>query len=166
MTTTAEDTNTVGTYDINISGGAPSNSSYDIRYLNGELRIVDEVEEAYSGDGNTGVDGESGDGGNTGSGKNTGAGGQSDKGQTIRSKTKPSVFVTVEEETTSKNPNSTPDENPSSDGQKSRLSSFIPYERGIIIIDNLLFLFITLLIIFTLFRRKKKDEEDAKNEKG
>jgi hypothetical protein len=178
MTTTAKDTNTIGTYDINISGGAPSNPSYMISYQNGKLRIVDEEEEAdtHNNDGNSNAGGDSGntsnssDGkssgtdGNTSNGKNTGTGGQSKKGQTTGSRSKPSASVTTDGTTTAKHSEiTTPDKNPSSDEQKIAPSSFVPTERGIIIIDNLFFLCIIIwLLLIILFRRKKKDNDDDK----
>jgi hypothetical protein len=190
MTTTAKDTNTIGTYDINIYGGAPSNPSYIISYQKGKLRIVDEDEEAdtHNNDGNSNAGGDSGNtsnssdgkssgtdgntsngknsgtGGNTSSGKNSGTGGQSKKGQTTGSRSKPSASVTTDGTTTAKHSEiTTPDKNPSSDEQKIAQSSFVPTERGIIIIDNLFFLCIIMwLLLIILFRRKKKDNDDDK----
>jgi hypothetical protein len=175
MTTTAKDTDTVGTYDINISGGAPSNTSYTIRYQKGTLLIVDEEDEpdTHNSDRHSGTGGDSGNdsnssGGNASNGKNTGKGEHSNKGQTTDSKTKPSSSVTKGDITTSKHSEATAhDEEQSSDEQKSSQSSFIPSERGIIIINNLFFIFIIiLLLIVILFKRKKKNNDESEEQKA
>jgi cobalamin biosynthesis Mg chelatase CobN len=152
MTTTAKDTDTVGTYDINISGGAPSNASYIIRYQSGTLSVVEEEEKAETHN----------DDGKSGAGGNSGTGGNSHKGQTTRNKSKPSYSKSKAGNTASnKSKDSKSDTAQNSDGQKSIQSSFIPSERGIIIIDNLLFIFIIMLLFIVIFfRRKKKDNDE------
>jgi hypothetical protein len=187
MTTTAADTNTAGTYDINISGGAPSNMSYTISYQKGTLRIADEKSktntdnnDGNSGGGDSGNDNNSGggdpgnngnpsggssSGGNPSGGNSSGSGEQSDKGQSTGSNTKQSDSVTTGKTATAEHlETATPDDNQPANEKKSTRSSSLPYERGIIIIYDVLFLIFIVLSLFNLilFRRKKKDnDEDA-----